>query len=122
MYRISLADLAGNAFIEALKKNSNCVFLSYENIEEYGEQAVQILSEKGLAAVLDLSREKTSEFLREYSGVFFEESKNGIKGLALHSEVTSEYLIRKFRGYLAVDVLLALADEKVIGVLKIYHD
>lgn len=109
-FYIGVEDLAANALIELLKKyNRN--YISYSELEEYGAKVVQILSQKGEKAVLVLSRDDTSVMFRDYSE-FFEEAKldDGL-GIILKEGKTINDLIVQFRGYLALDVLLAFVDK-----------
>lgn len=117
-YYIGIEDLAANGLIESLKKG-NRRFLSYEEIEEYGSKVVQILYENGEKAILILSRDKTTAFFRNYSKFFTEKEKNGVKGIALQENVKIEDLIGKFRGYLALNVLLAFVNAQSTSVLGV---
>ena len=58
IHPIGIEDLAANAMIEMLKKGGQR-FLTYNEIEMYGAEVVQILRENGEKAVLILSRENT---------------------------------------------------------------
>lgn len=117
-YYIGIEDLAANGLIEILKK-SNRRFLSYEEIDKYGSEVVQILSENGEKAILILSRDRTADFFRNYSDFFIEEEHSGKKGIALRENIKCEDLINKFRGYLALDVLLAFINSQSTSVLGV---
>lgn len=115
-FYIGIEDLAANALIESLKKG-NKSFLTYSEIEMYGSRVIQLLKQNGEKAVLILSRENTNAMFRSYSDFFEEQEKNGKKGIALREEKNIDDLIRKFRGYLALDVLMAFVDERSVEVL-----
>ncbi len=68
-FYIGIEDLAANAMIEMLKKGGRR-FLTYNEIEMYGAEVVQILKENGEKAVLILSRENTDALFRNYSEFF----------------------------------------------------
>lgn len=84
--------------------------------DDYGSKVVQILNEQGEKAVLILSRENTNELFRNYSD-FFEEKEE--KGVALKSGIELEDLIMQFRGYLALDVLMAFVNDRSVQALRV---
>lgn len=113
---IRIEDLAANAFIELLQRDESRRFVTYDKLERYGEQAVKVLAEKGEKAVLLLSRNHTDAMFYDCSD-FFEEERQGIR---LKADKDRKALIDHFRGYLPIDVLLALVDErskKILGIL-----
>lgn len=75
---------------------------------------------KGEKAVLILSRESTNALFRNYSDFFQENNVNGEMGIELKKEVTLENLINQFRGYLALDVLMAFVNENSVQALEEY--
>ncbi len=117
-FYIGIEDLAANAMIEMLKKGGQR-FLTYSEIEMYGTEVVQILKENGEKAVLILSRENTDALFRNYSEFFEEGEQNGKKGIRLKADKKVEDLIQQFRGYLALDVLLAFMNQRSIQVLGV---
>lgn len=117
-FYIGIEDLAANALIESLKKSQRS-FLTYEEIENYGSKVIELLTEKGEKAVLILSRECTNAMFRNYSEYFEEQTNCGVKGIALKSGVEVEDLIEKFRGYLAIDVLMAFVNERSVSALGV---
>lgn len=115
MFHIGIEDLAANAFIELLQKDEKCNFVTYDELERYGRQAVKVLTEKCEKATLLLSRNYTDAMFRDCSD-FFEEEKQGIR---LKADNNRKVLIDHFRGYLPIDVLLALMDERSVKILGI---
>lgn len=115
-FYIGIEDLAANAMIEILKKGGQR-FLTYDEIEMYGAEVVQILKENGEKAVLILSRDNTEALFRNYSDFFEEETQNEKKGIKLKDDKEVDDLIRQFRGYLALDVLLAFMNQRSVQVL-----
>lgn len=115
MFYIGIEDLAANAFIALLQKDEKCNFVTYDELELYGEQAVKVLTEKGEKATLLLSRNHTDAMFCNCSD-FFEEEKQGIK---LKANRDRKALIDHFRGCLPIDVLLALVDERSVKELGI---
>ncbi len=89
-FYIDIEDLAANAFIELLKTNNDKRFITYAEIEKYGNAVIQILKDKGEKAVLILSRNNTNALFRNYSD-FFEECANeaGMLGIRLKEDKKS---------------------------------
>ena len=115
MFHIGIEDLAANAFIELLQENEKCDFVTYDELERYGKQTIKVLAEKGEKAALLLSRNHTDAMFCDCSD-FFEEEKQGIR---LKTNRDRKALIDRFRGYLPIDVLLALVDERSVKILGI---
>lgn len=70
MFHIGIEDLAANAFIALLQEDEKCNFITYDELELYGEQAVKVLAEKGEKATLLLSRNHTNAIFRDCSDFF----------------------------------------------------
>ena len=117
-FYIGIEDLAANALIEILSKSIKR-FVTYKEIEAYGAEVVNILLEKNEKAILILSRDNTNDMLRNYSDIFNEEKQGDNLGIALKEGIGVKDLIKKFRGYLALDVLLALVDERSVSKLGV---
>lgn len=117
-FYIGIEDLAANALIESMRRVEKN-FLTYREIENYGSKVVQILNEQGEKAVLILSRENTNELFRNYSDFFEEKEENEEKGVALKSGIELEDLIMQFRGYLALDVLMAFVNDRSVQALGV---
>ena len=118
-FYIGIEDLAANALIELLQKEENRSFITYKELERYGTQVVSLLSERGEKAVLLLSRENTNAMFRDYSEFFEEDSCDGQDGIRLREGKSRKDLIVQFRGYLALDVLMALVDERSVSALGV---
>ena len=118
MFFIKIEDLAANAFIEILKENEELYitecYVTLSELEAYGRRVVKYLSEHGTEAVLVLSREDTLRMFREYP-VFFEEAEteNG-SAIALKSGRTVSDLIKNFRTYIPMELLLAFMNTKIV--------
>lgn len=118
MYNIGIEDLAANALIEMMSEDEPKRFVSYENLEDYGSEVLNLLNTTEKKAVLNLSRENTNLMFRKYSDVFEEAVSNNQVGIALKPKVSTEDLIIRFRGYLAFDVLLAFENKQTVAKLK----
>lgn len=108
---IGIADLAANALICVLSKNEEKRFLTYEEIESYGNTVVGILNNQNEKAVLVLSRAHTNQMLHNYSDFFEEQIVEGKRGIKLAEDKTVDDLIEKFHGYLAFDLLKAFSES-----------
>ena len=64
-----------------------------------------------------MSRENTNALFRNYSEFFVEDEQNGEKGVRLKEGKEVGDLIHQFRGYLALDVLLAFMNQRSVQVL-----
>lgn len=117
-FYIGIEDLAANALIESMSRGKKN-FLTYKEIENYGSRVVSLLNAKGEKAVLILSRESTSALFRNYSDFFQEKNEKGEMGIELKKGVTLENLIIQFRGYLALDVLMAFVNENSVQALGV---
>ena len=107
MMHIDLEDLVGNAFVVYLQKTGKRS-ISMQKIDYFADNVVKDLHSKGVNARLELSRNETIEFFNRYSEWFSYEEKDA---------VTVKDLIRKFSGYLGIEVLRSLRDEKNFQVL-----
>ena len=115
-FSIEIEDLVANAMIEVLRRSGRR-FITYREIEAYGMEVIQILKERGERAVLVLSREKTRAFLRNYAEYFEESVKENGRGVKLKEGKGAGDLIQQFRGYLALNVLLAFMNQRSTRLL-----
>ena len=91
--------------------------MTLAELEAYGSQVIQYLNERGEQAVLILSRENTSLMFRNYSDFFEEvETDKGI-AIALKEGKTVSDLVKKFRTYLALDLMMAFMNTETVRVL-----
>ena len=115
---IGIEDLVANALIE-LVENTEKREVMFKELDEYGALVVKYLNDKAEQAVLILSKERTNEFLHDYSE-YFELFTRGIEeGIRLKEDVSVEKLWEQFRGYLSVDVMLAFIDKVSVGALGV---
>lgn len=117
-FYIGIEDLAANALIESMRRLKKR-FLTYEEIESYGSKVIEFLNEKNEKAVLILSRESTNALFRNYSDFFEEKEESTGIGIGLKENVVLEDLIKQFRGYLALDVLMAFVSDSAAGALGV---
>lgn len=116
---IKMRDLAANAMIEILKKNESRRYVTFEELDKYGMEVVKILNKNNEGAVLVMSRDETSALFRDYSDFFepFIDDLGNCYGIKLIEGKEYRDLIYRFRGYLALDVLMAFIDEQAVNVL-----
>lgn len=117
-FYIGIEDLAANALIEAFEKGQKR-FVTYEEIESYGSEVVRLLNESGEKAILILSRESTNALFRNYSEYFVEKETELGVGIELNEDKAVDDLIEQFRGYLALDVLMAFVNESTVKALGV---
>lgn len=116
--RIGVEDLAANALIELLKQSNANRFVSYAAMEEYGLAIARFLKAEGESVIIYSSRVYTNEMLINYSDYFEERYIDGVYGIYLKEDKTVENLREKFRGYLALKVLLAFVNEECVKSLR----
>lgn len=115
---IGIEDLVANALIELVEKSEKRDVL-FKQLDEYGAQVIKYLNDKQEQAVLVLSKERTNDFLYDYSD-YFELFSSGIdEGIRLKEGVSVSQLWEKFRGYLSVDVMLAFMDRVSVRALGV---
>lgn len=115
---IGIEDLVANALIELAEKSEKCEVL-FRQLDEYGAKVIKYLNDKQEQAVLVLSKERTNEFLHDYSD-YFELFTSGMdEGIRLKAGISVSRLWEKFRGYLSVDVMLAFMDKVSISALGV---
>lgn len=115
---IGIEDLVANALIELVEKSEKREVL-FKQLDEYGAKVIKYLNDKREQAVLVLSKERTNEFLYDYSD-YFELFSNGMdEGIRLKEDVSVGQLWEKFRGYLSVEVMLAFMDSGAVSALGV---
>ena len=114
MMYIEMDDLVGNAFVSYLEKTGKRV-LSLYKIEKFGSNIVKNLGAKGTKSMLLLSRDRTNAFFYEYSDWFIYVESDGL--VILKDNISVAQLLKKFSGYLSLEVLLAFRDEENIKIL-----
>lgn len=116
---IKIKDLAANAMIEILKKNESKRYVTFEELDKYGMEVIKILNKNNEGAVLLMSRDETDALFRDYSDFFepYVDEMGMCQGIKLIEGKNFKDLIYKFRGYLALDVLMAFINEQAVNVL-----
>ena len=118
---LELQDLVGNLFITLKQAGINDDRLSYRLIDTYADLLLEELSKQHIDVYFRLSRELTDQFLDENQNLY-EESADG-KSIILLEDLSDSDLVKKYRGYLTVKVLIALVDKGLtIKVLQAYKE
>lgn len=123
-YYIGIEDLAANALIECLSKvqgDLSQYVITYSNLEKYGAQVVQCLTEKKEKAILIFSRDNTNMMFKNYSDFFVEKESAEGKGISLREGKTVEDLIVRFRMYLSLDLLMTYMDPKTLNGINVSY-
>lgn len=114
MIHIGIEDLAANALIELMEHSGKREVL-FKELDAYGARVVKFLNKNKEDAILVLSRERTYDFLQDYSE-YFALLTNG-DGICLKENIFVNELWKKFRGYLSVSVMMAFMDAESISAL-----
>lgn len=115
---IGIEDLVANALIELVERSEKKEVL-FKQLDEYGARVVKYLNDKQEQAVLILSKERTDEFLHDYSDYFELFSTRLDEGIRLKEGIQVKQLWGKFRGYLSIDVMRAFMDENSVRALGV---
>lgn len=115
---IGIEDLVANALIELVEKTKKREVL-FKELDEYGAMVIKYLNELDEQAILVLSKERTNEFLHDYSDYFELFTSDNNDGIRLKTGIEVEELWEKFRGYLSVDVMLAFIDKVSVRALGV---
>ena len=116
MYTIGIEDLVANSLI-ALYQKKDIRSVDFVLAEKYGRAIVKHLRESGKEAILTLSRNLTTEFLYQKSSFFDIQETDRTYIVSLKENINFNEFLEHYRGYLALDVLLAMVDDKVLNVL-----
>lgn len=115
---IGIEDLVANALIELAEHKKQREVL-FKDLDRYGAKVVKLLNQENEQAVLILSKERTNEFLHDYSD-YFELFTNGLEeGIRLKDNVDIDVLRVKFRSYLSIKVMLAFIDRTSVESLGV---
>lgn len=115
---IGIEDLVANALIE-LVENSEKREVLFKELDDYGAKVIKFLNARQEEAVLLLSKERTNEFLHDYSDYFELIVRGDAEGIKLREGVTVNQLWDMFRSYLSVDVMLAFMDRATVSALGV---
>jgi len=117
-YSIGIEDLVSNALIELWSKKGLRT-VSFSKINEYGSMVVKQLNDEQKQAVLLLSRDRTNEFIHTSQKYFSIKTENDDVTISVNEEISLCEIRKVFRSNLALDVLVAFADEKTTRVLAV---
>ena len=117
---LEIEDLASNALIE-LMKAKNERFVSYKDMEIYGEAVAKSIIGNGDGAILLLSRDRTTALYESYPELFEERAVGRDSGVFLR-EGKSEADLKRFRGWLPLKALIAFVSSDAQAVLGIYEN
>ena len=113
---MGIEDLAANALYGLLNKH-NIRFITYNDLEYYGDILTDKLKEKGKNLVLNLSRDQTYNMYKYYSDYFEESTEDDKKGILLKCNISTDDLEKKFWGYLPYYALISFIEtsDEVFG-------
>ena len=116
-FTITLSPLVGNAFIILRKNGSNDDFIPFSKLEKYGDMIIQNLKKKGLDGYMCLNRDLTDEFFDGHQDLFIPMKVKGENGVGLIKPFEKILFVKRFQGYLPLDLLLAFLSDEAIKVL-----
>ncbi|MCX4308470.1 MAG: hypothetical protein OSJ69_22140 [Acetatifactor sp.] len=113
---IEIDELAVNALVAAQKYGRN--FVSYKLMEDYGFRVVEILHNKGVTAILLLSRDRANEMLQRKADLFEEQTVDGERGISLRNGKTIHNLIDRHMEHQSLRFLVAFRDVRAMSVFE----
>ncbi len=113
---IEIDELAVNALVAAQKYGRN--FVSYKLMEDYGFRVVEILHNKGVTAILLLSRDRANEMLQRKADLFDEQTVDGERGISLRNGKTIHNLIDRHMEHQSLRFLMAFRDVRAMSVFE----
>ena len=113
---IEIDELAVNALVAAQKYGRN--FVSYKLMEDYGFRVVEILHNKGVTAILLLSRDRANEMLQRKADLFEEQKVDGERGISLRNGKTIHNLIDRHMEHQSLRFLMAFRDVRAMSVFE----
>ena len=113
---IEIDELAVNALVAAQKYGRN--FVSYKLMEDYGFRVVEILHNKGVTAILLLSRDRANEMLQRKADLFEEQTVDGERGISLRNGKTIHNLIDRYMEHQSRRFLMAFCDVRAMSVFE----
>jgi hypothetical protein len=113
---IEIDELAVNALVAAQKYGRN--FVSYKLMEDYGFRVVEILHNKGVTAILLLSRDRANEMLQRKADLFEEQTVDGERGISLRNGKTIHNLIDRHMEHQSLRFLMAFRDVRAMSVFE----
>ena len=108
---LTIDDLFFNILITLKEQNIETTFVSYKELEEYGEMLVESALKENIYLYLLLSRDRTIRFYNDYCKYVYEDVVDNHKGIRLKDYLTKEDLIELSRGWMPLRVLLIFIDE-----------
>ena len=113
---IEIDELAVNALVAAQKYGRN--FVSYKLMEDYGFRVVEILHNKGVTAILLLSRDRANEMLQRKADLFEEQTVDGERGISLRNGKTIHNLFDRHMEHQSLRFLMAFRDVRAMSVFE----
>ena len=121
VYFLSIYDLVAGCFIELLHRNKEPVVI-YEAACKYGQMIGETLKKQGYAFWIRISRYDVWYMYDVYPRYFLPDDIHGDGVFHAGEGLTAEDYIKKFRGYLPLDVLLAAMDEKTVEMMILENE
>ena len=121
MLYLDIEDIVANAMIE-LNKIDGSRSVPIWVAEQYGNEVSRYLGNQGYYTKMRINRERTYRFEEQYGEFFTSYQQGKEKGYVLNDGKDIEDLVRKFRGYLDLEVILAFINPQATETLQTYSD
>lgn len=112
-YFIGIADLVANALIELVEKTGRRT-IPLSKLSNYGDAIVAKLKKENTEVILIFSRDETDRFFHDCSDVFTVKEKDNDILISLNDSVSTQYLRRRFRINIALNLLSAFVSQDVL--------
>lgn len=113
-YFIGIADLVANALIELVEKTGKRT-IPLSKLSEYGDAVVAKLRKENTEVILIYSRDETDRFFHDCSDVFSVKEEDDDVLITLNDNVSTQYLRRRFRINIALNLLSAFVSQDVLS-------
>jgi hypothetical protein len=113
---LKMEDLAANALIELIK-NKDERKAAFRQLESYGNNIVELLSNNGEDAIMPISEYNINLFLNKYSDFFELRNEESESFIYLKKSKDISDLRRSFRAYLPLEILPVFSDKKSLEPL-----
>lgn len=112
-YFIGIEDLVANALIEIVEKTGNRNVL-FSQLNRYGDAVLAKLKKDQMDVTLIFTKDSTERFFHDCSDIFsIKELDDDVK-ITLKDEISTNYLRKRFRINIALNLLHAFVDSDVV--------
>ena len=115
-YFIGVEDLVANALIELVEQTGSRT-VTFSQLNKYGDAVIAKLKKDEMDVTLIFTRDSTDQFFYDCSDIFsINESESDIQ-ITLNDHISTDYLRRRFRINLALNLLSAFVAPDTINAI-----